>query len=780
MASLALSIAGTAIGGPIGGAIGGMIGGMLDNILFPAPTKAPPAITSSTYGTARALAYGPEVRLGCNMIWTSGWRKSSEKSAKLAQLKGAPPQYVTDCAFACGAGPWQPGWVIKIFANGNVLFDSTVVAAPAPDANGVVTWTADYGLPHGSQKDFDSLVIYPGNNLQLPDPTIEAALGMGEAPAYRGTAYFVINGLRGTPWGNSVPTLQILASPQAKISVGQIITDMLDRCGLDTTLCSTSGLTSLCKGFFIDSQTDGVSALQPLALVFNFDIAEVGGGLRFSPRGESPLCTIENFRLAGHAYGDQRPTFEWPRDPDLQLPKIAALTFIDPARDCQANTQSERRATGSSQSNISTSVNVTLTSDEGRAVAARMLWEAHVGRQTLSSATDDRMGHLEAGRTYAVEVPFGYETVRITDRTRGANQVIEFTGSRDLPDIYSSNAPGASASVADNGVALGGPANPPIFIEPPSGFPGLSGPTVLIAISGGDGATANAQWGGCNVYVSTDDVTGDYQLAGVQIGPSVMGKVAAVLAASGGRPDTVHTLKVDTSESGGEPASQSPLDAQDAQMPYMVGDEFLTAEVVSAIGGNVYNLTRLWRGLYGTDGDSHSIGEAFVRLDSAIFRFALSDVYIGRTLYFRFVSVGETLANATTYTYTPTGIASQTAGATQTIQASQGLATNALVNIWNSGGSRIRNANATGITKPANGFVRTAVLSGANGLIFTSGATITGLAGLTPGATYYLDTSAGGITPTPPAVTGEGVQVVGTALDATSLLFQPGTITAVP
>lgn len=49
----------------------------------------------------------------------------------------------------------------------------------------------------------------------------------------------------------------------------------------------------------------------------------------------------------------------------------------------------------------------------------------------------------------------------------------------------------------------------------------------------------------------------------------------------------------------------------------------------------------------------------------------------------------------------------------------------------------------------------------------------TGYAGLTPGAIYYIGLTAGQINTTVPAVTGEIVRVVGYALNATTVLFDP-------
>lgn len=104
-----------------------------------------------------------------------------------------------------------------------------------------------------------------------------------------------------------------------------------------------------------------------------------------------------------------------------------------------------------------------------------------------------------------------------------------------------------------------------------------------------------------------------------------------------------------------------------------------------------------------------------------------------------------------------------------------GLAAGDLVNIYNNAGTiTARKADASSEGKPADGFVIGAVAAGSTAAVCRPGQTITGLTGLTAGVTYYLGTTAGQITNTPPASTGNVVQVVGIAASATSLIFTPG------
>lgn len=117
----------------------------------------------------------------------------------------------------------------------------------------------------------------------------------------------------------------------------------------------------------------------------------------------------------------------------------------------------------------------------------------------------------------------------------------------------------------------------------------------------------------------------------------------------------------------------------------------------------------------------------------------------------------------------PTGFG----GDINSIQASENLAANDLVNIHNvSGSARVRKADASAEGKEANGFVLAAVTSGANADVYFEG-TNAGLSGLTPGP-LFLGTTPGQVTSTAATGTGQVVQRVGVAIGATALNFEAG------
>lgn len=97
------------------------------------------------------------------------------------------------------------------------------------------------------------------------------------------------------------------------------------------------------------------------------------------------------------------------------------------------------------------------------------------------------------------------------------------------------------------------------------------------------------------------------------------------------------------------------------------------------------------------------------------------------------------------------------------------------VNIFDDAGTvKARKADATAAGKEANGFVTASATSGDTVDVYLDG-TITGLTGLTEGATYFLDTTAGAITTTAPSTSGNIVQQIGKAISETALIYEPST-----
>lgn len=193
-----LTILGTAVSGA---ALGWTIGSLAGAALFPTklPTQYGPRLSdlkvqSSAYGVGIPIVFGG-MRTAGNVIWSPGIRERKKK--KKSGGKGGPTQtvvtYTYSCSFAVGLCAGPIAGVRRIWADGVLIYD-------LGDAASAETIAA-------SNQSAAGIRIYPGDETQLPDPTIEAHLGAGQVPAYRGLAYIVFTDLALAKFGNRVPNI---------------------------------------------------------------------------------------------------------------------------------------------------------------------------------------------------------------------------------------------------------------------------------------------------------------------------------------------------------------------------------------------------------------------------------------------------------------------------------------------------------------------------------------------------------------------------------------------
>ena len=173
-------------------------------------------------------------------------------------------------------------------------------------------------------------------------------------------------------------------------------------------------------------------------------------------------------------------------------------------------------------------------------------------------------------------------------------------------------------------------------------------------------------WGGCNVWVSTDGST--YTQIGQIYNGARQGLTMATLGAYGGaNPDTVNTLSVDLAESTTHPlVSGSAGDAANAVTLCYCDGELLSYETATLTASDRYDLTTLYRGLFGTVAGAHAAGSEFCYIGlqtnpNGVFKYNYAPNLVGTTIYVKlqsfnmFLNETQELAALTPTTYTLTG-----------------------------------------------------------------------------------------------------------------------------
>ena len=194
-----------------------------------------------------------------------------------------------------------------------------------------------------------------------------------------------------------------------------------------------------------------------------------------------------------------------------------------------------------------------------------------------------------------------------------------------------------------------GNAHAPVVFEAPLQLTGGE-PQIWLATAGGD------MWGGAEVWISTD---GDsYTRIGATNKKARFGSLSAPLA-SGAVFDRANTLNVEIS--AGQMTGGTEQDSRDLLTLCYVDGEFLAYETAELKGVGRYTLGNLTRGAYGSTIDRHNAGSQFVRIDEAMFRYAVPANWVGRTIWVKLVSFNvfgsgvQELAEVPAYSYTIKG-----------------------------------------------------------------------------------------------------------------------------
>jgi len=188
--STILGFAGAAVGSfvgmpQLGFLIGSSLGGYIDysNQRSYGPKPEDLKAISSSYGTPIPYVIGSPRIAG--QVWWSSEKRVIETETEVG--KGGGPTvttYSTEVDLLIGLAEQQIAGVTRGWSNGKLVWTDL---SSADDASRIAS---------EGQNLWRRLTVYTGTYTQLPDPTYEAAVGTDLAPAYRGRAYIVLEGLQ--------------------------------------------------------------------------------------------------------------------------------------------------------------------------------------------------------------------------------------------------------------------------------------------------------------------------------------------------------------------------------------------------------------------------------------------------------------------------------------------------------------------------------------------------------------------------------------------------------
>ena len=141
-------------------------------------------------------------------------------------------------------------------------------------------------------------------------------------------------------------------------------------------------------------------------------------------------------------------------------------------------------------------------------------------------------------------------------------------------------------------------------------------------------------WGGCEVWISDDDVS--YRYVGSIMGPARYGALAANLSAGSSDYDTTSVARVQLYN--GQLIGGTQEDVDDWRTLLYIGGEWMSYRDSVLVSGTTYDLDTFRRAGYGSARAAHSTGDAVAVIDEATFRLPYDAGNVGKQVYFKFPS----------------------------------------------------------------------------------------------------------------------------------------------
>lgn len=244
MAQLAIAAVGALALGPVGlglttAGTGFMLGSLAYSLMAPGQKSYGPRlndlkVTGTDYGSPIPWIAGSP-RVAGQVIWASERRETATEEE---QGKGGGPTYTSytyDVDLLILLSENDIKGISRIWSNGELVYSGGTVQ------NGA--WV--------------DIRVYTGADDQLPDPTYEAAVGLGNAPAYRGMGTVLIQGLQLGNGGN-IPNLTFELNG---LSEGGINPLMLYQFGKSSPMVDRTG-----HGFDINDSANAIFTADGLQL----------------------------------------------------------------------------------------------------------------------------------------------------------------------------------------------------------------------------------------------------------------------------------------------------------------------------------------------------------------------------------------------------------------------------------------------------------------------------------------------------------------------------------
>jgi hypothetical protein len=439
-----------------------------------------------------------------------------------------------------------------------------------------------------------------------------------------------------------------LAMSRVSMSLDQVVADLCERCGLESSDYNVTDLASdNVRGMVIGRQMSGRGAIQHLGGPYFFDGVESDGVLKFVKRGGSSVATLDDDDM-GCYEGGVVELWQATRTQEEELPQKLTMMYARFDADYQQGAQYSLRESVLSGNNIGVEFSIAFTDNEAKTIVDTLMFTAWQNRHGFRIPTWQAFNYVEPTDI----ITAGGETIRITRKDEGVNGLIEIEGVRELAAIYTGQVgTGASGTVGGQTVDVAGPTDYELLDIPNLRDRDYDSYGIYWAAAG-----YLADWDGAAILKSPDN--GDnFTLLETTSSACVFGQAITVLGNfyGGNIFDELNVVRVSVNGTLSSSTWDGVLNGSNG---LLIGDEIIEFRTATLVSTGIYDLTGLLRGRRGTEWamSTHELNERVVLLDESTLRFvALDSTDFNVQRMFGAVTAGDTIADVETQFLTYAG-----------------------------------------------------------------------------------------------------------------------------
>ncbi len=436
-------------------------------------------------------------------------------------------------------------------------------------------------------------------------------------------------------------------------TLGAIVAELFQAAGLSASDYDVTRLTDMVEGFILTSPITVRNALEYLTTSFFFDVVESDGILKCVPRGNSSVKPVPEADLIPSKKKGVQDVLEIVRAQELELPQRVNVIYINRPFNYDPVTQTSQQQVVKAVDQVTMNLPIVMGVTHAKQIADISLYSAWKERTSFQIKLPPKYVRIEPTDVITVTVSGVAHEMRVQKTDMEANGVMKISAiAEDISSYDFYTQPGETSSNLTPPVLV--PDTLTQFVDAPPL------PTDTVQNQGllGIGVAADgANWNGVAIYRSDDGGESGGNtfnvLAGLD-GAATFGIIKTNLGA--GSFETWDLInEVEVILTSGSLASVSELAVLNGANAALIGLELVQFENAVLIGGSTYKLTKLLRGRQGTEWaiSTHVVGDRFVLITPALYTTAIANNLIGRELFYKTVSVGNSLENTseTSFTY---------------------------------------------------------------------------------------------------------------------------------